>query len=324
MSLKIAVIGCGWVSSACHGPAYQEYANSHPDIILGACCDIDPQRVEHFRSRFGFQNAYTDYQEMLDREQPQAVALNVPPQHISALGCEILRRGIPLLCEKPPGLNLDDLDQLIVAARSSGVIHQIAFNRRFMPLMLELKRQLGGQTIFHVEVQLTRVQRLDANFATTAIHAIDTARFLMGCDYTRAAIAYQDLPDLGQGVSNFLLDCRFSNAATARMSIFPVTGVNIERYLVYALDHTFLLQANNGPDAPGRLWHYWKGQLVSELDAFQFTGRHEDYFLNGFFSEDAAFFDAVRTGRRPVHDFQSSRQSIQLMQCLSERKASFP
>jgi len=324
MTFKIAVIGCGWVSTACHGPAYKEYAQSHPDVILAACCDVDPQQAEYFRTQFGFQHAYTNYAEMLEQERPQAVALNVPPQLISTMGCDILRRGYPLLCEKPPGLSLDELDHLIDTVRSGSAIHQVAFNRRFMPLIAALKEMLTGQTIFHVEVQLTRVQRTDANFATTAIHAIDTARFLADSDYTQVNITYQELPVFGPGVANYLVNCRFDNGATAHLTISPVTGVNIERYTVYALDHTFLLHANNGPDAPGRLWHYQKGQLVSDIDASQLAGRREDYFLNGFFQEDAAFFDAVRAGRQPLHDFQSCRQSIEVMQCIIERITRYP
>ena len=44
MTFKIAVIGCGWVSMDCHGPAYARYAQTHPGIELTACCDLDAQR----------------------------------------------------------------------------------------------------------------------------------------------------------------------------------------------------------------------------------------------------------------------------------------
>jgi predicted dehydrogenase len=111
MPFMITVIGCGWVSMECHGPAYVEYARSHPDVLLAACCDVDPQRSEEFRVRFSFRRAYRDYLDMLENEQPQAVALNVPPQAMCLLGCDILRRGYPLICEKPPGLSLAEIDQ---------------------------------------------------------------------------------------------------------------------------------------------------------------------------------------------------------------------
>jgi predicted dehydrogenase len=323
MTFKIAVIGCGWVSTACHAPAYQEYARSHENVLLAACCDVDAQRAGQFRDRFGFQHAYTDYREMLEREHPQAVTLNVPPHWISTIGCDVLRRGYPLLAEKPPGLSLEALDDLIAAAASRGVIHQVAFNRRFMPVNLALKGQLAGLSTYHLEIQMARVQRTDENFATTAVHAIDLARFLLDSDYTQASLTYQELPGLAQGVANILLNGRLASGATVHLSIFPVTGVNIERAAIYALDHTFFLQANNGPDSPGRFSHYHKGLLVSEQNAVQLTGRQDDYFLNGFYHEDAAFFDAVQAGRQPLQDFQSCRQSIEIMQGIMQRKTLF-
>lgn len=324
MTFKIVVIGCGWVSTACHGPAYQEYAAAHPDTELGACCDINPEQAERFRAHFGFQRAYTDFTEMLDVERPQAVCLNVPPHLSCALGVAIMARGYPLLTEKPPGLSVAEIDRLIAAARSSGVIHQVALNRRFMPLVTELKRRLGPLAIQHIDATQARVQRTDANFATTAVHAIDAARFIAGADYQRVTFTYQELSEMGPGVANFLLDGAFTSGATVHLCIQPVTGVNIERTIIYAKDHTFFLQAANGPDAPGRLLHYDKGKLVADLKATHLTRRSEDYYLNGFYHEDAAFFDAVRAGVQPAHDFESCRQSIELMAALTERKSTYP
>jgi myo-inositol 2-dehydrogenase/D-chiro-inositol 1-dehydrogenase len=165
---------------------------------------------------------------------------------------------------------------------------------------------------------------MDVNFATTAIHLIDAARFLAGSDYAQFNIHYQELPGLGPGVANYLLNGRFASGATVHLAITPVAGLNIERTIVYALDHTFLLQANNGPDAPGHLWHYSQGQLVTDLNAERFTGRSERYFLDGFYPEDAAFFDAIRAGRRPDPDFYSCHQSVEIMECLSQRRTGYP
>ncbi len=320
MTFRIAIIGCGWVSTACHGPACIEYAALHPDVILAACCDVNSERAEAFRARFGFHQAYTSYMEMLEAEHPHAICLNVPPEMITTTGCDILLRGYPLLSEKPPGLNVAEIDRLITAAQSSGAIHQVAFNRRFMPLAVELKTRLAGQTVDHIEIQQARVARTDPVFATTAIHAVDAARFFAGCDYQDLNLFYRELPEWGPGVANYVLDGHFENGATVHLGIFPVTGVNIERTAIYTSGNTFFLAANNGPDAPGRLRHFRKGELVADLDGHAFTGRQEEYYLNGFYQEDAAFFDAVRSGAQPALDFRSARQSVEIMQGMIERR----
>ena len=324
--LRIGVIGCGWVANACHGPAYLRYATNYTDVELTACCDIDGTKTEAFRVQFGFKRCYTDYAMMLDSESIDAVCLNAPITSIFALGTAILDRGLPLQCEKPPGLTVTEIDQLIAKAQSGEVIHQVAFNRRFTPLIVELKRQLTEMTIHHIHYELDRVGRTKDEFSSTAVHAIDTVRFLAGCDYKMIRFHYQELPGVGENVDvyNTVMDCLMTNGGTATVYISPVTGVNIERATIHTLHQSFFLSCNNGPDAPGRLQHYERGQLVDDINAIRFTGSREDYILNGFYAEDAAFFDAVRSKKQPVHGFASCRQSVEVMQSVRERKPVYP
>jgi myo-inositol 2-dehydrogenase / D-chiro-inositol 1-dehydrogenase len=325
MSFSIAVIGCGWISQSRHGPAYARYRREHPDVALSACCDTDPQRAETFAAQFGFRRWYTDYRAMLETERPSVVCLNVPVALISEIGCEVMQRGFPLLSEKPPGLTVTEIDRLIATARETGVLHQAAFNRRFAPLVTELKKRLAGRAIQHIDLHFFRVGRTDEDFSTTAIHAIDTARFLAGSDYSQVRFSYQDLPEYRPArVANTFLDCRFLSGASASISLCPVTGLTVERSLVHTGNNVFCLSMNLGPDAPGRLQQYEAGKLVLDLDGAQCAGigpgGSDDFILSGFLAEDVAFFDAARAGRQPEHDFASCRQSVEIMQALRERQ----
>ena len=320
MAFKIAVIGCGWISTACHGPVYIKYAADHPDTELTACCDVDASRAEGFRYQYGFARSYTDYHAMLEREKPDVVCLNVPEKLLCEMGCWIMEMGIPLFSEKPPGLTVAEIDRMIKTAKSTGVIHQVAFNRRFSPLVIELKRQMKDITVHHLDHQFYRIGRTAYDFTATAIHAVDTVRFLMG-DYQHIRFHYQEFLALSQKAptANFLLDCTFASGATALLSICPVTGVSLERTIVHGVDHTFFLCMNTGPDVPGRLQHFEKGQFIQELTGAEFTGSTEDLVLSGFDAENTIFFDAVRSGQQPVHDFQSCRQSVEIMACMRDR-----
>ncbi|RPH61045.1 MAG: gfo/Idh/MocA family oxidoreductase [Chloroflexi bacterium] len=324
MSFKIAVIGCGWVSTACHGPVYQRYAASHPDIELSACCDLDLTRSEQFAAQFGFSRAYTDFRQMLEAERPTVACLNVPEHLISEMGCAVLQFGYPLLAEKPPGLSVAEIDRLIDVARATGILHQVAFNRRHTPLIVELKRQLVGHTIHNIDHHFYRVGRTKYDFSTTAVHAIDSLRFLAG-DFTHIRFHYQEFPALSHlaPVANFLLDCDMASGATATLSISPIAGLNVERTLVHALDHTFCLHLNLGPDAPGSLLHYEKGNLIQNVNAAAFSASTDDTILNGFEAQAFSFFESVRANRQPADTFTSSRQSVAIMQAMRERQAEY-
>jgi myo-inositol 2-dehydrogenase/D-chiro-inositol 1-dehydrogenase len=332
MTFKIVVIGCGWVSMDCHGPAYVRYAETHPGVELTACCDLDAHKAATFRERFGFLRSYTHYQEMLQTEKPDAVCLNVPPKAMCAIGCAILGQGYPLLCEKPPGISVAEVDQLIAAsyqpgpADRPGAIHQVAFNRRFMPLVVELKRrlrlnnQLATQSVQAVEIVMSRYRRLEADFTPTAVHVIDLVRFLLDSDYRQARFRYTTQDVSGQAVTNYLLEGELVSGATVRISLYPATGMNVERVSVYCANQAYELACSNGLDAPGWLRCYRENKLIAEISGAQLAGSEESFILNGFYAEDATFFDAVQAREQPPDDLRSARQSVEIMQIMRERQ----
>lgn len=183
MAFKICVIGCGGIAVRGHGPAYQLYRQTHEGTELAGCCDIDAQRAAHFRERFGFRRAYTDYAEMLAQERPDAVCLVVPVEKTAGLAVSIMKRGYPLLMEKPPGIELCEAELLANAAESCGVPNMVAFNRRHVPLVRILRERMANRVIRHIQCEFCRVGRYDKDFTTTAVHGIDTVGLLAGAPY---------------------------------------------------------------------------------------------------------------------------------------------
>lgn len=329
MGFKVCAIGCGNLANYCHGPSYARYAASHPDTELVACCDLDETKAIRFRERFGFSRHYTDLERMLRAESPDAVCLIVPVALTCELSCIILGMGYPLLTEKPPGRTTEEIDRMIHAADASGAAAQVAFNRRYTPLVRELKRLLSESVapsqIQHVRYDLTRVGRTDADFSTTAIHGIDAARFLADSDYAGVRFHYQVLPELGPTIANIYMDCTFVSGATAHLSFCPLAGVVVERATLHAHDHTFYLSLPmwNALDTPGRLQHLEKGELKLKVSGLDISEGGEQFELNGFYGENACFFDDIRNGRRPAGDLRCARQSVEVAQCVRERRSEY-
>ena len=329
MSFRICVIGCGSMSTSGHGPSIARYAATHPDTTLAACCDLDPAKARKYRDQFGFARCGTDMMEMLSREKPDAVCLIAPVSLTCELTCRILDLGYPLIMEKPPGLTVAETDRMLAVADRTGVPHQVAFNRRYAPLVRELKQRVAERfrpdQLHHLRYDFVRVGRVDADFSTTAIHGIDTVRFLAGSDYRRIRFHYQSFPHLGPAVANILMDCELASGATAILSFCPVAGVVIERATVHLQDHTLFLDVPiwNACDSPGRLRHLEKSEVRLDVTGNQVSDGPEWYELSGFYGENAAFFDDLRAGRRPAGDLRSARQSVAVMQCLRERRLEY-
>jgi len=326
MSFKIAVIGCGQISFSHHGYAYQKYAQDHADTELTACCDLVEERAVKFRDKFGFNNACTDWEEMLRTVKPDAVCLNVPPTLTAGLACAVMKKGFALILEKPPGMSVEEVDRMIEVAGRTGVPNQVAFNRRYMPLLNKLKMSIAEKftpsQIQHIHYNFCRIGRTDADFSTTAIHGIDATRYIAGSDYANVKFHYYEMPEAGPHVANILMDCTFQSGTTAQLNFCPLAGLVIERADVHALNHTWFLETPiwNAFDYPGKLTCVESGKVTQQFAGDEVAGGKDDYLMNGFYQENASFFEDIRHGRRPVGDIQSGRQPVAIAQALRERR----
>jgi myo-inositol 2-dehydrogenase / D-chiro-inositol 1-dehydrogenase len=324
---KLATVGCGEHATGSHGPSLALYAARHPGTELVACCDLDPGKAERYRARFGFARAYTDLRRMLDTERPDAVSLVAPVELTCELACSIFEWGFPLLLEKPPGRTPDEVDRMIAAA--GGIAHQVAFNRRFAPLVQELRREMDAHVapaeLQHVRYEMTRVDRREPDFSTTAIHGIDAVRYLAGSDYAEVRFRYQPLPGGGTGVANIFLDAVMASGATAHLAFCPLAGVVVERAAVHARDHTFYVHLPMWDtfDAPGRMQHLEKGRLVREATGPELAVAPAPCVHGGFYAEYEAFLDALGAGRPPSPSLKEARQSVVIAHCIRERKAEY-
>ncbi|HXY38095.1 MAG TPA: Gfo/Idh/MocA family oxidoreductase, partial [Vicinamibacteria bacterium] len=268
--MKLCQVGCGEHARVAHGPSQARCVRERNDLVLAGCCDKDASRAESFRTQFGYARAFTDAAAMLEAERPDGVVVVVPVERTVAVASLVLGRGIPLLLEKPPGETTAEVDRLIEAAGKRGrvVPHQVAFNRRYAPLVRELRQRIeGAGPAQHLHYEMTRVGRRDPDFSTTAIHGLDAVRYLAGADYASARFRYHEMPELGRGVANILVDAVMTNGATAHLAFCPVAGVLVERATVHAGETSFTLHVPmwGGVDSPGRLWQFTSGKLASEV-----------------------------------------------------------
>lgn len=326
--VKLVQVGCGEHARVAHGPAQRRCARERSDLVLAGCCDLDPARAESFRRDFGHARAYGDLAAMLAAEQPDAVVVVVPTERTVAVATQVLERRLPLLLEKPPGTSAGDVDRLVQAAERGGraVPVQVAFNRRFAPLVRETRRRIEqAGPLQHLHYEMARVERRDPDFSTTAIHGLDAVRYLAGADYAEARFRYRELPELGEGVANILVDAVMTNGATAHLAFTPVAGVLVERAAAHAHGASFYLQVPmwGGVDSPGRLWHFSKGQLVADTPGDRCGDGTALFELGGFYRETAAFLDALAAGSAPAPGLRESRQSVAIAEHIRERRGAY-
>ncbi|WP_127583057.1 Gfo/Idh/MocA family protein [Paenibacillus koleovorans] len=327
MSLKIVSIGCGRHAETVHGPSWSKAQRERDDIVLAACCDIHEETAARYREKFGYLRHYTDIETMLDAERPDAVSLVVPVQLTKRLAVNIMERGIPIIMEKPPGLDRLETLELFETAERTGVANRVAFNRRFAPLTRRLKRLLAESVapgdLHSIVGEMYRVNRLDEDFSTTAIHVIDSVRFIAGQDYRRLRFDYKELPQLGRNVAHFRMDGEFENGVKALLHFNPVSGQLVERVTVHAHNQLFVLELpmSGNDEHGGTLQHFVKGQLAGYWRGKDEGDGTEWFETFGMYDENVSFVDGLLAGGRGLEDgsVATALQSVDVADCVRRR-----
>lgn len=320
---KICLIGCGDMTRNGHGPSCKKYAEEHEGVVLAACCDIDIERARKACRDFGFRKAYTDYIEMVEQESPDVVLAITPLQITPEVSITLLERKIPVLLEKPPGLNAEQNSSIHAAAVNNNTPARVAFNRRYMPLVCALKEEINaaGAQLLDINCMFVRVNRRDADFSTTAIHGIDAVKFIADSEYANVHFSYQDIEVDSKKVTNIRMAASMENGASATLTFLPCGGCVVERITVSLIGYTFFLYLPvwGGADAPGELVCFKERQEYKRISGNDLVPQYTLYESNGFYAESQTFFDELRAGKRPVSDVITGKSSVDIAEYIRRR-----
>ena len=322
---KICSIGCGNMARTGHGPAFKKYAETYPDTCLAACCDIVPESAEYFKEKFGFQKAYTDYKAMLLQENPDAVSLISPVDKTVDMAIQILKMGFPLILEKPPGRNKQEINKLSTVAKQANVFVRVAFNRRYTPLLAKLKAFIKYENIYNITYQMYRKDRRDDDFSTTAIHAIDAVKFIADSDYKTIDFTYQQVPNEAENIANIYLNATMKNGAVAQLSLVAMGGTVAERISVNTNKATYFVELPfwSNPDSPGKLTRIVGNDITHLITGDQLVDSCDMFEESGFYEENRTFFELVRSGSSAFQDIDSGLQSVEIADFIRKRKTKY-
>ena len=106
--LNLGIVGCGDIAG------YTALISKLvPQVQLSACCDVDIKRVKTFAKRYRIPQAYTDYFEMLENADPDAVYLAVPHHLHFEMILAAVKAGKPVFVEKPLTRTLEEGNKLV-------------------------------------------------------------------------------------------------------------------------------------------------------------------------------------------------------------------
>jgi predicted dehydrogenase len=127
--LGIGILGCGPISQFAHLESVQKARNS----MLVAVCDADEGLAQQFGRFYDAKNIYLDYDRMLADPDVEAIIIGIADAFHVPAALKALAAGKHVLCEKPVGVTVEEVEELEAAVRKSGRVLQIGHMLRFDP-----------------------------------------------------------------------------------------------------------------------------------------------------------------------------------------------
>jgi len=131
---RVGLIGCGGISGN-HLAGYRLVDEAE----LVACCDLDPVKADDFARRAGISDAYTDYRELLARDDIAMVDICTIDEVHAEIAIAALHAGKHALIEKPFATTAAEGQAIIDAAHASGRHAMCAQSLRWDPKMRPAK-----------------------------------------------------------------------------------------------------------------------------------------------------------------------------------------
>jgi predicted dehydrogenase len=189
--MKIAFAGAGYIINI-HAKA----AQAQPDLQLAAVVEKYSDKSAGLAKIFNIPQRYETVEQLLQadvRTRVDALVIGTPNFLHASQAIAALKAGVHVMVEKPMAMNAKEAEQMCEAAERSGATLMVAHCWRFDPDVLWLKEQssklgkiirtrgYGVHTHWGPSGWFTRKELAGGGaLADMGIHALDTARFLLG------------------------------------------------------------------------------------------------------------------------------------------------
>jgi predicted dehydrogenase len=135
--IKGALTGLGKM-----GISHAAIVGAHPEVDMVAVCDTSSLVLNAF-NKFSRVNIYTDYEKMINNENPGFVIIATPTKYHFPMVKYALEKGLHVFCEKPFTLKTEQGKELTDIALEKGLVNQVGYHNHFIGTFRELKRLLS-------------------------------------------------------------------------------------------------------------------------------------------------------------------------------------
>ena len=303
------VIGTGIVGGAWHAHVYHHL----PQAQLVAVCDLNEARAREIAERYHVPQVYTDYRELLARDDIAAVSIATPDFAHREIAVAAAKAGKHILVEKPLATTVEDAEAILQAVDEAGVTLMVDFHNRVNPAFVTAKQSVAAGELGELQYIYARLS--NTTFVPTqmlpwasqssalwflASHTLDMSCWLLDDKPKRVYAVSRSgvLQGLGVDTQDFhVAIVEFERGAVVTLEnswILPETEPNVFNLKMEILGSDGVMYLNTSDN---RTVEKYTRAGVSLPDTLGFTLDANSARLSGFVLEAIArFVDAVVDG----------------------------
>ena len=149
--VRVGIVGCGEATQILHWPTLYQLADLYE---VTALCDVSSFILQRLGTLWNIDILTADHRELVARSEVDSVLVTNPNAFHAEVTLAAIAAGKHVLVEKPMCITRPEAEAIIAAQRSSNVIVQVGYMRRYAPAFLEAcqaVKQMG-------EIKLARVR----------------------------------------------------------------------------------------------------------------------------------------------------------------------
>jgi len=223
--LGIGVVGLGRL-----GSSYAKYfVGRISGAALVAVSDNNEKVCTSVAEELGVSRRYKRYQDLVNDPEVEGLVIVSPTSTHKEIVLEAAKRKLPIFCEKPLSISLEEARKMLEAVEASGVFFQMGFMRRFDKGYVAAKQRIDAGAIgtpvlfksssrdpYRPSLEYLDPAHSGGLLVDCGIHDLDLARWFMGDIASVYSIggtlAYPEMKSIND-IDNAVTSLYFNNGA---------------------------------------------------------------------------------------------------------------
>ena len=316
---RFAIVGCGLIGRKRLGS-------------LGAgqftvACDLEISRAEELVAATGHGRATADVDDALHDSAVDAVVVSTLNSSLAPIARKAIVAGKHTLIEKPAGVSVAQIDELIELSHEHGVQVRVGYNHRFHPGLLKARELIdagaigplmflrgryghGGRLGYDREWRADPKLSGGGELIDQGVHLIDLAHWFLG-EFSRVEghveTYYWDMPV----DDNAFLSLRTATGQTAWLHVSCSEWKNLFSLEIYGRDGKLQIDGLGGSYGLERLTFYKMLPKMGppETTTMDFPDGDKSWSL-----EMQAFLEDIQQMRTPVPGLKEARAALEVVE----------